>query len=169
MAKKEVDDPSKVANACFNMTPMIDVVFQLIVVFLCSMKFRTLDQKIEAFLPKDVGMAQTPTSATEVETKVTVKLARKPGAETTQVRVLDNPVGTTASADVWKKLQGRLRDFTGKDEKIKAEIDADPDVPHGEVMSALDSFMAVKLTSVVFKGTTLNKTGRFEKQPTKTR
>jgi len=30
-----------------NMTPMIDVVFQLIIVFLCSMKFRTLDQKIE--------------------------------------------------------------------------------------------------------------------------
>jgi len=168
MAKKEVDDPSKVANACFNMTPMIDVVFQLIVVFLCSMKFRTLDQKIEAFLPKDVGMAQTP-SSTDVQTEVIVKLARKPGAETTQVRLLDNPVGTTASADVWKKLQGRLREFTVKDEKIKAQIDADPDVPHGEVMAALDSFMAVKLTSVVFKGTTLNKTGRLEKQPTKTR
>lgn len=169
MPKKEIDDPGAVAGACFNMTPMIDVTFQLIVVFLCSMKFRTLDQKIEAFLPKDVGLSSSPASATEVETKVTVKLARKPGEDTTKVKLLDNPVGTTASADVWTKLQGRLRDFTGKDQKIKAEIDADADVPHGEVMSALDSFMAVKLTDVVFKGTQLNKTGKFEKQPGKTR
>ena len=34
-----------------NMTPMIDVVFQLLVFFLVSMKFKTLDMKIEAFLP----------------------------------------------------------------------------------------------------------------------
>ena len=38
-----------------NMTPMIDVVFQLLVFFLVSMKFKTLDMKIQANLPKDVG------------------------------------------------------------------------------------------------------------------
>ena len=159
MAKKKVDDPSLVANASFNMTPMIDVTFQLIVVFLCSMKFRTLDQKIEAFLPKDVGMAQTPSTSSEAEVKVVVKLARKPGQEVTSVRLLENPVGTTATTAVWKTLQGRLGEFVGKDEKIKGEIDADADVPHGEVMAALDSFMAVHLTNVVFKGTQLNKSG----------
>ncbi len=36
-----------------NMTPMIDVVFQLIVFFLLSLKFTTLDQRIENMLPQD--------------------------------------------------------------------------------------------------------------------
>ncbi len=36
-----------------NLTPMIDVVFQLIVFFLITLKFTTLDQRIESMLPKD--------------------------------------------------------------------------------------------------------------------
>ena len=45
-----------------NMTPMIDVVFQLLIFFLVNMKFKTLDMKIEAFLPKDRGLAATITN-----------------------------------------------------------------------------------------------------------
>ena len=166
MAKRKVDDPLQQAGATFNMTPMIDVCFQLIVVFLCSMKFRTLDQKIEAFLPKDVGMAATPTKSEEVETKVNVKLRRAKGGDTTKVLLLDNPVGTTATTGVWIALQSKLKEYAGRgaDEKIKGEIDAEPTVPHGDVMAALDSFAAVKLTNIVFRGTQLNKTGKFENQ-----
>jgi biopolymer transport protein ExbD len=164
MARKEVDDPSKAANATFNMTPMIDVVFQLIVVFLCSMKFRTLDQKIEAFLPKDVGLNAAPAKTNEVETKVSVRLRRKPGESSTSVVVLDSRIGSASADGVWVLLQSRLKEFMSKDEKVKGEIDADPDVPHGEVVKTLDSFMAAGLTNVVFRGTQLNKTGTFEKQ-----
>jgi len=161
---KEVDDPSKAAAATFNMTPMIDVVFQLIVVFLCSMKFRTLDQKIEAFLPKDVGLSAAPAKSTEVETKVSVKLRRKPGESTTSIIVLDSRIGSSSQEGVWGSLQSRLKDFLAKDPKVKGEIDADPDVPHGEVVHTLDTFMASGLTNVVFRGTQLNKTGTFQKQ-----
>jgi biopolymer transport protein ExbD len=164
MAKKEIDDPSRVAGATFNMTPMIDVCFQLIVVFLCSMKFRTLDQKIQAFLPKDVGLSAAPAKTNEVETKVAVRLRRKPGEATTSVIVLDSRIGSASQDGVWGTLQGRLKEFLSKDEKVKGEIDADPDVPHGEVVKALDTFMAAGLTNVVFRGTQLNKTGTFEQQ-----
>ena len=164
MAKKEVDDPGSRASATFNMTPMIDVCFQLIVVFLCSMKFRTLDQKIEAFLPKDVGLSNSPASSSEVEVKVNVKLRRRKGEETTSVLVLDNRIGNTSAPGIWLALQSRLKDFTGKDQKIKGEIDADADCPHDDVMHALDSFSAVHLENVVFRGTALNKTGTFTQQ-----
>ena len=164
MGKKKVDDGGN-AGATFNMTPMIDVCFQLIVVFLCSMKFRTLDQKIEAFLPKDVGLSNSPAASADVEVKVNVKLKRKKGDTTTAILVLDNRLGTSDKPGVWNALQSRLKDFTGKDQKIKGEIEADPDTPHDDVMHALDSFAAVQLTDVVFRGTQLNKTGNFNQQP----
>jgi len=37
------------------MTPMIDVTFLLLIFFICTIKFKTLEGKLSAFLPKDVG------------------------------------------------------------------------------------------------------------------
>ncbi len=156
MAKEAYEPPAK---GEMNMTPMIDVVFQLIVVFLCSMKFKTLDQKIEAFLPKDVGLSNAPAVTAEVVTTV--------GETDTAVYILDSKLGMSSASGIWGALQTRLKDFKGKDDKVKGEIDAAPDVPHGDVIAALDSFVASGLTNVVFKGTQLNKTGTFQRQPPK--
>ena len=164
MAKKKIDDPGSAASASFNMTPMIDVTFQLIVVFLCSMKFRTLDQKLEAFLPKDVGLSAAPASA-EVKVKVALKLRRKAGEDTTSVILLESRLGTAAAPGIWDSVAARLREFKAKDAKVEGEIDADADVPHGDVVRALDSFMAADLTTVTFRGTQLNKTGSFQQAP----
>ena len=38
------------------MTSMIDVVFLLLIFFLCTLKFKTLEGKLAAYLPKDVGV-----------------------------------------------------------------------------------------------------------------
>ena len=38
------------------MTPMIDVVFLLLIFFMCTLKFKTLEGKLAAYLPKDVGV-----------------------------------------------------------------------------------------------------------------
>src|SRR5438876_472009 len=43
-----------------NMTPMIDIVFQLILFFLFNLRFKSLDYRIESSLPKDRGLAPTP-------------------------------------------------------------------------------------------------------------
>ena len=167
MAKKEVDEAGSKAGETFNMTPMIDVCFQLIVVFLCSMKFRTLDQKIEAFLPKDVGLNTSPATDSTVETKVDVKLRRKKGEEITRILVLDNSIGNSSAPGIWNALAARLKDFTKGDQKVKGEIAAENEVPHEDVMHTLDSFMAAKLTNVSFRGTQLNKSGQFGAQPKK--
>lgn len=37
------------------MTPMIDVTFLLLIFFMCTLKFKTLEGKLAAYLPKDVG------------------------------------------------------------------------------------------------------------------
>lgn len=46
-----------------DMTPMIDVTFQLIIFFICTIKFKTLEGKLETQLPKDVGVNPTPSDA----------------------------------------------------------------------------------------------------------
>ena len=42
-----------------NMTPMIDVIFQLVLFFVFSMKFMAFEGQINAFLPKDRGLDST--------------------------------------------------------------------------------------------------------------
>ena len=37
------------------MTPMIDVTFLLLIFFMCTLKFKVLEGKLGAYLPKDVG------------------------------------------------------------------------------------------------------------------
>lgn len=43
------------------MTPMIDVVFQLLIFFLLSAKFIALEAQIQSYLPKDKGLSAEPT------------------------------------------------------------------------------------------------------------
>ncbi|MEO1698553.1 MAG: biopolymer transporter ExbD [Planctomycetota bacterium] len=42
------------------MTPMIDVTFLLLIFFMCTLKFKVLEGKLGAYLPKDVGAQSTP-------------------------------------------------------------------------------------------------------------
>ncbi len=52
--KKVAEEESKL-----EMTPMIDVTFLLLIFFMCTLKFKTLEGKLAAYLPKDVGVNQT--------------------------------------------------------------------------------------------------------------
>ena len=42
-----------------NVVPMVDVIFCLCLFFMCSLKFKQLEGKIETWLPKDRGVEQT--------------------------------------------------------------------------------------------------------------
>lgn len=55
------------------MTPMIDVTFLLLIFFICTIKFKTLEGKLSAYLPKDVGVNQSdaePKEKTEILLKI---------------------------------------------------------------------------------------------------
>jgi biopolymer transport protein ExbD len=70
-AKKKtshLDDASEEAK--MDMTPMIDVVFLLIIFFLC-IDFKILEAKLPAYLPKDVG---SHTDEVEPQEKIRIKI-----------------------------------------------------------------------------------------------
>ena len=62
-------------DTVLNMTPMIDIVFQLIVFFLLTLEFKDLDRRIDAQLPKDRGSPPTAQTPPPLE-KIRVKLFR---------------------------------------------------------------------------------------------
>jgi len=62
------------------MTPMIDVTFLLLIFFMCTLKFKTLEGKLSAFLPKDVGVNQMDAEPIE-KVEVLVRLKKDSAGE----------------------------------------------------------------------------------------
>ena len=145
-----------------NMTPMIDVVFQLLVFFLVSMKFKTLDMKIEAFLPKDRGLAATITKLEEKPKIVAVLKRKSTGAvleKSTRVRVQNQTIGTSDKSETWTVLTQKAKAILdrhvandGDPADVKGEVDASALVPTGDVVRAVDAFIAAGLQDVTFIG-----------------
>ncbi len=171
-----------------NMTPMIDIVFQLIIFFLLSLKFKTIDRRIESMLPKDRGLAPTPTFPEDF-LKVKIKVFRRDMADTEKAYTLikiDNDKQTYSLPRGWK---GRIKDTAdrvgkydsviaaiksvvgkkmkahgGAPEDVKGEIVAPPpkggSVPHGDIMQVLDIFLKAEISDVVFEGAATPLTSR---------
>jgi hypothetical protein len=52
-------------DADMEMTPMIDVTFLLLIFFMCTLKFKNLEGKLAAYLPKDLGLSCFETESLE--------------------------------------------------------------------------------------------------------
>ena len=164
-----------------NMTPMIDIVFQLIIFFLLSLKFKTIDRRIESMLPDDRGTAIRP-AFPEDEQKIKLKVFRRhigdPEAAYTLIK-LDNarqfrlPAGWKGRAQesaarialydrtyaaIQAALEERLAALGGVAGDVKGEIVAPPPrggaVPHGDVVGLINAYIAVGMLDVRFEGAT---------------
>ncbi len=156
------DDPG------INMTPMIDIVFQLIVFFLLTLKFKSVDSRIDASLPKNVGPDPTPVF-TEETPRVVAKLFRErhetPDDAFTRVRVgnrwtVDLPRSDRpgdAREAVLDALASELRtvhELGGADAGgvIKTPLPTGATVPHGDVVAVLDAFLRAGMGRISFEG-----------------
>ncbi len=162
-----------------NMTPMIDIVFQLIIFFLITLKFKTIDERIDANMPKDRGPNITPPSF-EDKPKVKLKVFRKNKADEATAYTLvkiDNSHRVRLPSGPWKGTQednqARLKAYGEAMAQIRAILIAkrqavlnDPElyaeivspkpdggaVPEGDVISLLDTLVAVGMTDIRFEG-----------------
>lgn len=137
------------------MTPMIDVTFLLLIFFMCTIKFKTLEGKLSAFLPQDVGLSTAEAEKPEkIELEIRVlragtrldpvdaarKQSRDPhivaawrGAEESRYifaedRLLEYRVGprsTTDLDDLLSKLQ-RAREFALEQSQETPALTIDP-------------------------------------------
>jgi biopolymer transport protein ExbD len=153
-------------NTQLNMTPMIDIVFQLILFFLFSIHFKSLDWRIESAMPKDRGPRITNTMV-EQNPHIRVTLSRRNAedleAARTHVRVGSMewtlpPV--TAPAEerdaVFARIGARLGTLhreTGWPGEIDAPLPTGGLVPHADVVGVLDAFLGQGVLQVDFSGT----------------
>ncbi|MFH1231039.1 MAG: biopolymer transporter ExbD [Planctomycetota bacterium] len=120
------------------MTPMIDVVFQLIIFFMCSIHFKSLEGKLYSYLPRDKGMNPTPKTAPPID-DVRIKLVYSEDAPLlTRIKV-----GSNEFPD-WDSLERHIRNISSSLvtpdglEIIPVKIDADGRIPAQSVVSVLN-------------------------------
>jgi len=165
LAKDEVE---------LEMTPMIDVVFLLLIFFMCTLKFKTLEGKLSAYLPKDVGVNQMDAEPIEkVEILMRVKEAGKklrPDGTTytsddeaqrrrfiyDDTREVEYSVGPRKTRDI-TELGRRLRKIF-KDrvamgqERVPVSIDPRPGTVYSDVVKVLDAAIEADFRDITFVG-----------------
>jgi biopolymer transport protein ExbD len=107
------------------MTPMIDVTFLLLIFFIVTLKFKTLEGRLDAALPKDRGTSTS--TAEEVEKVDIVIKVSNPG------RLVPDPKTATTSSP-----EGRLLHYV--DRKVRFEVGAQQFTNADALSKYLDQF-----------------------------
>jgi len=138
-----------------DMTPMIDVIFQLLIFFMCSLKFKSLEGKLASYLPKDVGLQNSIVANPKLD-EVRIKLIHDKSAppQMIQTRIM---VTLTAGRKVegitdWDTLTEniRVRYEELKSLDIPFIIDPQPLVPLQAVTNALNACRMAGVKDVRF-------------------
>jgi biopolymer transport protein ExbD len=159
------------------MTPMIDVTFLLLIFFMCTLRFKSLEGLLSAHLPKDHGVgrqeAEPPVPPVEVRLRLIepgTRLAPDGGPLPDQPvpnqpsrryifgpdRVVEYAVGPVATRDITTledRLARRLEIQSGlQEEPVRATIEAGPGIIHQDVMAVLDRLTGAGFQRVGFVG-----------------
>ena len=162
-----------------DMTPMIDVTFLLLIFFMCTLKFKVLEGKLGAYLPKDVGVNTSQAEPVEkVDIRLDVinpgnKMRRESlgGGEYREVpytaedaaqdpprrffydstRVIEYRVGPMRTRDL-EKVTERLIQIRKAEPDKKATIDPRKGTTYADVTAALDAAMYAGYEDITFKG-----------------
>ena len=130
-----------------NVTAMVDVIFCLCLFFMCSLKFKQLEGKIETWLPKDRGVLQTPPPKIVLE-EIRVFMRWLDGQTVIKV---GNRAPVKSDTELMQIILQMSNDFKklGKSD-FPVLIDALPDVPWRDVIHVLDLCKVEKLERIEF-------------------
>ena len=152
-------------KADMEMTPMIDVTFLLLIFFMCTIKFKTLEGKLSAYLPKDVGSNTTdaePKEKVEIRIKVEQegsKLDPESGGPWTGQgpfkygpdRVLVYSVGPRSTRRI-EDLARRLGELYRVDPEGAVTIAPHPGTVYEDVIGVLDECVLIGFGDITFMG-----------------
>ena len=161
-----------------SMTPMIDVVFQLLIFFMLSMNFRPVEGRLFSQLPRrgTADAAAAPLAELRIVLcaggDVAAHLhdktchAREPKAASPCRVVLerldlgdvygteDRPERAARNREVWARLALRLRELSAAParpgRRVPVILDADAEVPYEHVIRAIDTCLAEGFGAVEF-------------------
>lgn len=127
-----------------SLTSMIDVVFLLLIFFVCSLNFRVIEGRLETELPQDRGnLVALETDLLEpIDVHVSVDLHQPGGLA---VSVWGRP---TPLANLARLVAGVRRSVP----ETQVRISTTADVMHGQVVAVLDEVLAGGAVRVLFAG-----------------
>ena len=148
-----------------DMTPMIDVVFQLIIFFMCNIKYKTLEGRLDAYLPKDVGVNQSeakPIEKVEILLKVVEIGERRDPKNVNQPwagkgtfeyvgRKVSYQIGPRKTADV-AEVRKILAQLHRENPERKSTIDCRPGTIYADMIPVLDAAVDAGFTDITFVG-----------------
>lgn len=162
-ARRVVDAP----DTKLDMTPMIDVTFLIIVFFLCTLRFKTLEGRLGAHLPRDVGDhqgAEVPVEKPRLAVRVAAEgaLLRPDGTPYTAAdadagrrfvhdasRALEYRIGVTRTRDREVAI-ARAADVQAATGAAAVVLDVAPGVTQGEVVALIDGLRGRGVNAVEF-------------------
>ena len=131
-----------------NITAMVDIIFCLCLFFMCSLHFKQIEGKVDAWMPKDRGWRNEPIPPQMEEIRVFMKWDPSTGRV---IRRINNRTPAADDADLMAIVKANLKD----NEKlgrfdVPVVIDATADVPWQEVVHVMDLCKTDKITKIHF-------------------
>lgn len=168
MAKKSRREEMDEVNS--DLTPMIDIVFNLLIFFMVGTKFRTTEGLIKAFLPKNRGQGSGTPTIDLNEVRIKLLWWDSSGRPTTGdggfvvLKVGDqvfNQAGQLESSpmpeknDLWPALSQKLNEFKAgykgtSEQGLPVIIDARKEVPTRYVVLVLNEVVRAGIQDVTF-------------------
>ena len=142
MAKRK--NHAEETKAELSMTPMIDVVFLLLIFFMCATKFKTLEGKLVSTLPRDKGLKATTEVLKQLEE---IRIRLLPEGES-GIKIY---YGSEPCQD-FRDLYHRLQNANRISPEIPIKIDSEKDVRFKYVTLALNQTLKAGFTNIEFAG-----------------
>ena len=125
------------------MTPMIDVVFQLLIFFICTASFQMPEQLLPTSLAATRGASSASPSELEPELEQIVIRGVREGS-TTRWKVNDHPSESLAH------VEELLRAVAEIDRTLPVILDVAPEVPLGDMIDVYDRSRLVGFEKIQF-------------------
>ncbi|MBI3818191.1 MAG: biopolymer transporter ExbD [Planctomycetes bacterium] len=132
-----------------NVVPLIDVIFCLLLFFMCSFHFKSLEGKMEAWLPADKGQGPSPTKKIQTA-DLRVDLSWNAAAQRTVRRFGRTEYASDAELGELLKIQFDRNSVATPDIAVPLSIRSEAGVPWNDVMRVMDIARERHLPSIEF-------------------
>ncbi|NRA95599.1 MAG: biopolymer transporter ExbD [Planctomycetes bacterium] len=163
------------------LTPMIDVTFLILIFFMCTLKFKTLEGKLVSYLPTDKGLSNAPAVVEFEDAEIILKIEKKywdskspdyiedpmarevvflkNGSNTPfgrSKRLLKNKDGTVTfdldPKETFDDVMEYLLEVRKANVESKAKINAYARTPHVYVVHVLNMMIEAEFTDISYSG-----------------
>ncbi len=128
-----------------DMTPMIDVVFQLIIFFLTTISFKALEGKLETQLPKDTGgrLATDPVNLLRAEIELFADAGKSDGFS---IALNGSRIPSLTT------LRARLTELMRLSPEMKASLHPGVGINYSHVVKVVDECLKAGMLDINFAG-----------------